>query len=120
MTRKPKTRDPDDWIPVYVGGSSQVGGSSRDVPLPSEQQAQADTCHEENQRPQKRSSYYAPDNEGHEQFWIVCPCTKCANEEKPHVRLYNTVLHHLRLFQIADKFKVINLDTIPLSYFYQT
>ncbi|KAG0567768.1 hypothetical protein KC19_7G159000 [Ceratodon purpureus] len=39
-------------------------------------------------------------------FRIVCPCTRCARDDKSHVRLYSTVLVHIRRYLMADRFQI--------------
>ena len=103
MVRHNKSMDPSEYESMDIEAALR--------PEPSA--AQDAAVLQDNPRPKRRRAPpgYREDSEQH-QYWLVCPCTRCARKDKPHVRLHSTVIKHIRQHLMADKYKVCDLSSL--------
>lgn len=103
MTRRHrKTNEPGDLMAIDIEAASQPG-SIRDL---STEPSDTEQRHRRRKRKYRRLSQPSNDTVEDADFWVVCPCVRCCKDDKPHIRLYSTVLQHIRQHLISNKYEV--------------
>ncbi|KAG0567767.1 hypothetical protein KC19_7G158900 [Ceratodon purpureus] len=90
--------DPEDYVPI------DIEATMREM---RERSAELEaTAREERHRHkrQRRNRAQVPFGLRHN-FRLACPCTRCARDDRMHVRLYSTVLVHINKYLMADKYQ---------------